>query len=72
MKKVGIINCSINNLFSIRNVIQLLGFDTIISNDIKQLKKSDYLKKKENLKKINYQNTWINVNQKILKTINEN
>ena len=43
MKKVGIINCSINNLFSIRNFIQLLGFDTIISNDIKQLKKSDYL-----------------------------
>ena len=34
--------------------------------------KSDYLKKKENLKKLNYQNTWINVNQKILKSINEN
>ena len=34
--------------------------------------KSDYFKKKENLKKLNYQNTWINVNQKILKTINEN
>jgi len=34
--------------------------------------KSDYLNKKENLKKLNYQNTWINVNQKILKTINEN
>ncbi len=34
--------------------------------------KSNYLKKKENLKKLNYQNTWINVNQKILKSINEN
>jgi UDP-N-acetylglucosamine--N-acetylmuramyl-(pentapeptide) pyrophosphoryl-undecaprenol N-acetylglucosamine transferase len=34
--------------------------------------KSDYLNKKENLKKLNYQNTWINVNQKILKVINEN
>jgi len=34
--------------------------------------KNDYLKKKENLKKLNYQNTWINVNQKILKIINEN
>jgi UDP-N-acetylglucosamine--N-acetylmuramyl-(pentapeptide) pyrophosphoryl-undecaprenol N-acetylglucosamine transferase len=34
--------------------------------------KRNYLKKKENLKKLNYQNTWINVNQKILKTINEN
>ena len=34
--------------------------------------KSDFLKKKQNLKKLNYQNTWINVNQKILKFINEN
>jgi len=33
---------------------------------------NDYLKKKENLKRINYQNTWINVNQKIIRTINEN
>ena len=36
------------------------------------INKSDYLKKKENLKKLNYQNTWINVNQKILNSINEN
>ena len=34
--------------------------------------KSDYFKKKQNLKKLNYQNSWINVNQKILKVINEN
>ncbi len=34
--------------------------------------KSDYFKKRENLKKLNYQNTWINVNQKILNSINEN
>ena len=34
--------------------------------------KSNYLVKKENLKRLNYQNTWINVNQKILRTINEN
>ena len=33
---------------------------------------NDYLKKKENLKKLNYQNSWINVNQKILRIINEN
>ena len=33
---------------------------------------NEYLKKKENLKKLNYQNTWNNVNQKILDTINEN
>ena len=34
--------------------------------------KTNYLKKKENLKKLNYQNTWNNVNQKILNIINEN
>ena len=34
--------------------------------------KKDYQNKKENLKKLNFQNTWINVNQKILKVINEN
>ena len=34
--------------------------------------KRDYLEKKENLKNLNYKNTWININQKILKIINEN
>jgi UDP-N-acetylglucosamine--N-acetylmuramyl-(pentapeptide) pyrophosphoryl-undecaprenol N-acetylglucosamine transferase len=34
--------------------------------------KTDYLKKKDNLKKLNFQNTWINVNQKILNNVNEN
>ena len=34
--------------------------------------KSEYLEKKENLKKLNHQNSWKNVNQKILKAINEN
>ena len=34
--------------------------------------KSNYLKKKESLKKLNFQNTWANANQKILKTVNEN
>ena len=34
--------------------------------------KTDFLNKKDNLKKLNYQNSWINVNQKILETINEN
>ena len=34
--------------------------------------KREYLEKKENLKKLNKKNTWINVNQKILKIINEN
>ena len=34
-------------------------------------KSQDYMTKKNNLKKLNYQNTWNNVNQKILKIINE-
>ena len=34
--------------------------------------KRDYLEKKENFKRLNYKNTWTNVNQKILRTINEN
>jgi UDP-N-acetylglucosamine--N-acetylmuramyl-(pentapeptide) pyrophosphoryl-undecaprenol N-acetylglucosamine transferase len=34
--------------------------------------KSNYIKKKENLKRLNYQNTWINVNEKIIRCINEN
>ena len=35
-------------------------------------KSQDYITKKNNLHKLNYQNTWNNVNQKILKIINEN
>jgi UDP-N-acetylglucosamine--N-acetylmuramyl-(pentapeptide) pyrophosphoryl-undecaprenol N-acetylglucosamine transferase len=34
--------------------------------------KTDYLIKKDNLKRLNYQNSWINVNQKILRNFNEN
>jgi len=29
-------------------------------------KKDEYLRKKNNLEKLNYQNTWKNVNQKLL------
>ena len=35
-------------------------------------KSQDYITKKNNLQKLNYQNTWNNVNQKLLKIINEN
>ena len=35
-------------------------------------KSQDYMTKKNNLQKLNYQNTWNSVNQKILKIINEN
>ena len=36
------------------------------------LKKEEYLIKKNNLEKLNYQNTWNNVNQKLLEILNEN
>ena len=35
-------------------------------------KKEEYLRKKKNLEKLNYQNTWNNVNQKLLEIFNEN
>ena len=40
--------------------------ETIINNKI------DYLKKKENLKKLNSKNTWNSVNEKLLRIIYEN
>ena len=44
--------------------------DELLNDILKN--KTDLLNKKENFKKLNYQNTWINVNQKILNIINEN
>ena len=54
--------------------IEQINFEEKIEQFLTEVlnNKSDYLNKKENLKKLNYQNTWINVNQKILKIINEN
>tara|TARA_B110001450_G_scaffold248558_1_gene264907 strand:+ start:182 stop:1258 length:1077 start_codon:yes stop_codon:yes gene_type:complete len=34
--------------------------------------KKDYLEKKKNMQNFNYQNTWNNINQKIIDTVNEN
>ena len=55
-------------------LIEQINFKKKIGEVLRDIleKKSDFLKKKENLKKLNYQNTWINVNQKILEIINEN
>ncbi|MBD1166413.1 UDP-N-acetylglucosamine--N-acetylmuramyl-(pentapeptide) pyrophosphoryl-undecaprenol N-acetylglucosamine transferase [Pelagibacterales bacterium SAG-MED07] len=55
-------------------MIEQTSFEEKIEDLLKYIfnNKNDYLEKKENLKKLNYQNTWINVNQKILNTINEN
>ena len=55
-------------------IIDQSSFDKKIEVFLRDIlnNKNDYLEKKENLKKLNYQNTWINANQKILKGINEN
>ncbi len=55
-------------------IIEQKFFEEKIENTLKDIidNKRDYFRKKENLKKLNYQNTWVNVNQEILKYINEN
>ena len=55
-------------------IIEQPFFEDEIEKLLKNIMKNkiDLMKKKENLKKLNYQNTWINVNQKILNIINEN
>lgn len=55
-------------------LIEQRYFEEKIEDFLKNIltNQSEYLKKKENLKKLNYQNSWFNVNQKILKVINEN
>ena len=55
-------------------IIEQTSFDEKIESLLKNIinNKREYLDKRENLKKLNYQNTWINVNQKILDIINEN
>ncbi len=42
-----------------------------ILNDILD-NKNEYLRKKNNMEKFNYQNSWNNINEKIIKIINEN
>ncbi len=55
-------------------LIEQNNFDSDIEHLLDEIFKLNMslIKKKENLKKLNYQNSWINVNQKIIKTINEN
>mgnify|MGYP001163513995 FL=1 len=55
-------------------VLEQSSFEEKIEEVLKDIidNKSKYIKKKENLKKINHQNTWSNVNKKILEIINEN
>tara|TARA_B100000963_G_scaffold161951_1_gene140842 strand:- start:8603 stop:9667 length:1065 start_codon:yes stop_codon:yes gene_type:complete len=55
-------------------IIEQNNFEDKIEEFLNEIlsNKNDFLKKKENLQKFNYQNSWISVNQKIIKTINEN
>ena len=47
--------------------------DVLFDNLTKIIRdKEDYLVKKRNMKKFSYQNTWNNINQKLVNTINEN
>ena len=50
------------------------NFEETIEEVLKKIfnDKDSYLKKKENLKNLNYQNTWVDTNQKLLNNINEN
>ncbi len=55
-------------------LIEQINFEERIEDLLNKIlnNNSEYLRKKENLKKLNFQNSWSNVNQKILKTLNEN
>ena len=56
-------------------VIDQMNFDKKKFEDLLQdllKKEEDFFKKKNNLENLNYQNTWNNVNQNLLKIINEN
>jgi UDP-N-acetylglucosamine--N-acetylmuramyl-(pentapeptide) pyrophosphoryl-undecaprenol N-acetylglucosamine transferase len=45
-------------------------FEFLLLNLLKN--KDDFFSKKKNLENLNYQNTWNNVNENLLKIINEN
>ena len=73
-----------NHQFENASFYQRLGCNWILSqNEINNTNLSDklvniienqdeYLEKKKNMKNFNYQNTWNNINQKIITIINEN
>ena len=73
-----------NHQFENASMYQKIGCNwTLDQNEINSSKlkdnltniienKEQYLEKKRNMKNFNYQNTWNNINQKIITTINEN
>ena len=73
-----------NHQFENASFYQKLGCNWILNqNEINDAKlidklvniienKEDYSDKKKNMKNFSYQNTWNNINQKIISVINEN
>ena len=53
-----------------QNKFEKLNFENLLANLLKD--RNEFLDKKNSLKNLNYQNTWNNVNQNLLKIINEN
>ena len=53
-----------------QNNFDRLKFEDLLIGILKN--EEDFINKKKNLKNLNYQNTWNNVNQNLLKIINEN
>ena len=65
------------NFYQKKNCCWILdqnSFDEKIEQLIEEIlkNKSSFYEKKENLSNLNFQNTWINVNQKILNNLDEN
>ena len=58
--------CWILRQEDLKNDVLFDNLTNIISN------KEDYLIKKNNMKKFSYKNTWNNINQKLIRIINEN
>ncbi len=66
------------NFYEKKNCCWILNQKDFDSHRLKEIlteiieNKSDYFEKKNNLKNLNYQNHWNNINQKIIEIINEN
>ena len=57
-------------LMNLTNVHRNISVESMVEDIVEN--KEDYLNKKSNMKNYNYENTWNNINQKIITTINEN
>ena len=66
---IFIINLGFNWLLNQKEIDEKILLDKLI-NIIDN--KEEYLAKKKNMKDFNYENTWNNINLKIISVINEN